>query len=113
MAVSCDGPMAAYDERDPLTTVTKPVGLTAAMTAPRPHTTAARPHTATITHSRQSRFPAVGLTATLGGPQGHSSPKTVIFYQKREYARLPIGSGTGPNRPSGRKRLYVKVPHGS
>ena len=34
-----------------------------------------RPHTATITHSRRSRFPAVGLTATLGGPQGHSSPK--------------------------------------
>ena len=215
MAVSCDGPMAAYDERDPLTTVTKPLpsaSLPLSTTrgdtrkasrpgmmvmafsrghhppvasrplskAPRPRTMVSRPSTTVMT-SRQSRIPShrphgrsrrpqgltrwphgqvrrhdpltrsripsrrphgrydgpeashYGRTAAYGDhnplttvtvsrcrPHGHSrwpprplEPKTVIFYQKREYARLPIGSGTGPNRPSGRKRLYVKVPHGS
>ena len=62
----------------------------------RPHTTAARPHTTIITHSRQSRFPAVGLTATLDGPPRPLEPKTVIF--TRTVSTLAFQSAAGPVR---------------
>ena len=103
---SHDGLTARYDGHDPLTRSRIP--------SRRPHGRYGGPKTSHYGrtaayddhNSRQSRFPAVDLTAALDGPPKPLEPKTVIFFdQKRESARLPVGSVTGPPRPSGRKRL--------